>query len=89
MPRVKKVFDGDSFQLVSGKGVRLAGVRAPEKGQRNFSKAKEILKGLVEGENVSIEKVGKSYGRDVAKVKVDGKSVNRSMQSRGYTDKGK
>ena len=89
MAKVKKVFDGDSFQLTSGKGVRLAGVRAPEKGQRGFSKAKDALEGLIEGENVSIKKVGESYGRDVAKVKVGGKSVNRSMQARGYTDKGK
>lgn len=87
--KVNKIFDGDTFQVNGGKVIRLANVRAPETGTKGASKAKTDLGNLVLGKTVSYNTVGKSYGRDVAQVKIAGKSVNQSMRNKGYRNKGK
>ena len=80
MARVKRVIDGDTFETNSGQRVRLAGVDAPEKGKRGSVKATEKLKSLIVKKDIIVDPIGISYGRIVADVKVDGKSVNKSMQ---------
>ena len=81
--RVTKIIDGDTFETASRKHpVRLANVDAPEKGQKGYAQAKEDLKNLIDGKEVTIETVGRSYGRPVANVKADGKSVNRAMKTK-------
>jgi endonuclease YncB( thermonuclease family) len=79
--RVTKVIDGDTFQTSSRKcSVRLANVDAPEKGEPGAAKAKRALSNLIQGQQVQIDTVARdTYGRAVAKVKVDGKSVNAAM----------
>jgi endonuclease YncB( thermonuclease family) len=79
---VKRVIDGDTFQTSARKhSVRLANVDAPEKGQRGSVKATRTLKKLIQGKNVEIHTVARDkYGRAVARVKVDGKSVNKAMK---------
>ncbi len=73
MRKVKKVIDGDTIKISSPvKGspyVRLAGVNAPEKGQRGFKTATQNLRSRVGGKKVWVRPVGKSYGRVVAKVR--------------------
>jgi len=78
---VKRVIDGDTFTTSSRKHpVRLANVNAPEKGQRGSVKATNELKGLIAGQKVQVDTVARDkYSRAVANVKVDGKSVNKSM----------
>lgn len=68
--RVTKIIDGDTFETSRRKNpVRLANVDAPEKGQRGFVKATEVLRKMIEGEEVKIETVGRDkYGRAIAKV---------------------
>ena len=82
--KVTKVIDGDTFETASRKKpVRLANVNAPEKGQSGARQAKEALEMLIREKEVSIETVARDkYGRAVAKVKSDGKSVNRTMQKK-------
>ena len=80
MARVKRVIDGDTFETNSGQRVRLAGVDAPEKGKRGSVKATEKLKSLIVKKDIIVDPIGISYGRIVADVEVDGKSVNKSMQ---------
>lgn len=46
--RVVEVVDGDTFQLRSGKRVRLLGVDAPEYNRCGGSEAKSLLKSLVQ-----------------------------------------
>lgn len=79
---VTKVIDGDTFETASRKyPVRLANVDAPEKRQPGYQEAKEALKRLIEGKKVEITTVARDpYRRAVAKVKVDGKSVNATMR---------
>ena len=80
MAEVKRVIDGGTFETISGQRVRLEGVDAPEKGKRGYAKATEKLASLVGNKNVLVDPVGVMYGRIVAKVEIDGKSVNKSMQ---------
>lgn len=82
--KVSQVKDGDTFKIAYGPWIRLANVNAPELGSKAGSTAKQQLKNLVGGKTVSYEKVGTSYGRIVAKVKVGTKSVNSSMKKKGY-----
>lgn len=70
---VKRVIDGDTFQTyrkVNGSNyVRLAGVNAPEKWQFGGRQATERLKRQIQGKTVSLQPVGRSYSRVVAKVR--------------------
>jgi micrococcal nuclease len=81
---VKRVIDGDTFVTGSRKNpVRLANVNAPEKGQQGSVKATQALKNLIQGKTVQIDTVARdTYGRSVAKVKVDNKSVNKAMNQK-------
>ena len=87
--KVAKIVDGDTFKVKGGKAIRLANVRAPEMGTKGGAKARNELKEYIGGKTVSYNTVGKSYRRDVANVKVAGKSVNQAMRNKGYTKKGK
>lgn len=80
--RVTRVIDGDTFETASRKRpVRLANVDAPEKRQPGYQPAKQRLKDLIAGEMVEVQTVARdTYGRAVAKVKVDGQQVNEAMR---------
>ena len=70
---VKRVIDGDTFQTYRKIGgsnyVRLAGVNAPEKYQFGGRQATQKLKRQIQGKTVTLQPVGRSYGRVVAKVR--------------------
>lgn len=87
--KVTKVIDGDTFKIQGGKSIRLSNVRAPELGTKGGAKARNELQNKIGGKTISYQTVGKSYGRDVANVKIAGKSVNQVMRNKGYTNKGK
>lgn len=87
--KVTKIIDGDTFKVQGDKAVRLSKVRAPELGTKGGAKARNELQDLIGGKTVSYTTVAKSYGRDVANVKVAGKSVNQVMRNKGYKDEGK
>jgi micrococcal nuclease len=80
--KVTKVIDGDTFMTSSRKNpIRLANVNAPEKGTRGAATATQALRNLVLGETVSVETVARDkYGRSVANVKANNRSVNLSMR---------
>ena len=81
---VTRVFDGDTFLTKSRKhAVRLANVNAPEKGKPSGTKATQELRNLIKGKPVEVIPVARDpYGRTVAKVKVEGKSVNEAMKKK-------
>ncbi len=63
---VERVIDGDTLVLADDVRVRLLGINAPERGECYYSESKALLKELVEGKSIYIEKdfVGKDrYGR--------------------------
>ena len=52
---VSQVEDGDTFSLSNGIRVRLLGINAPDRGKRNYKKAKEKLEDEVLNRNVYLE----------------------------------
>jgi micrococcal nuclease len=52
---VLRVIDGDTVELTGGDRVRLLGLDTPERGERFYTTAKELLARLVEGKRVRIE----------------------------------
>lgn len=94
MPRgkVKRIIDGDTFELRGGERVRIAGLNAPELGQKGGDAAKrQLRKKMPPGTGVGLSKpLAKSYGRIVRKVTVGGKNVAKTRgPSRGGTKKRK
>ena len=82
--KVKRVIDGDTFEVYRKIGntnrVRLAGVKAPAKNQFGGRKATNRLRGLIGGKTVTINPVGISYNRVVAKVRHQRKSINTRLR---------
>ena len=97
LPRVVRVFDGDTIQI-QGTGrprtVRLAAIDAPEKskapgepGQAFAERSKAFLSNLVYGKPVRLESFGPDrYGRILAVVYCDGKNVNLEMVREGLAE---
>ena len=69
--KVQKIVDGDTFKVrrrVRGSQyIRVAGIDAPERGQRGYMTAKRRL-GRIRGKTVTIRPKGRSYGRTVGDV---------------------
>lgn len=82
--KVKKVIDGDTFQThrkVNGSNiVRLAGYNAPEKHHFGGKQATNRLRGLIGGKTVTVNPVGKSYGRTVANVYSSRKNISKRLK---------
>ncbi len=66
---VVEVVDGDTFQLASGKRVRLMGVDAPEYNRCGGKEARERLTGLIKNKVVQLkEEQEETFGRSLALV---------------------
>ena len=82
---VVEVVDGDTFQLNSGKRVRLMGVDAPEYDRCGGQQAKERLTELILDKKVTLkEEIKDSYGRTLALVYEDGNFINRIILEEGW-----
>ena len=77
--KVKRVLDGDTFQTytkVRGSNfVRIAGVNALERHQLRGSQATQNLKRQIQSKVVTLQPVGRSYSRIVAKVRCNRRMV--------------
>jgi endonuclease YncB( thermonuclease family) len=82
--RVAYVTDGDTFRLANGERIRIAGIDAPETQARQARCRAELALGqeatrraraLLAGQTVRIVRVGRSYDRTVANVRLDGRDV--------------
>jgi micrococcal nuclease len=82
---VGSVVDGDTFQLNSGKRIRLLGVYAPEYDRCGGSEAKEFLTKLILGKRVEIlNEIPEKYGRVMALVYTGKILVNEQVLAEGY-----
>ena len=81
--RVTLILDGDSFMTENRRrAVRLADVEAPERGQPGAAAATVIMHKLISGKVVGIETLDyDDYGRAIARVTLDGHSVNDAMRA--------
>jgi len=79
--KVTKVTDDDTIETSRRKKpVRLAGVKAPEKGQPGHNESKKFLDEQLKGEEVRINtKARDPWGRAVAIVYKGNRSVNKIM----------
>ena len=81
--KVKTVKDGDTFELFQeldgSKRIRIADLDAPELNEYGGKAAKDKLKNLIEGKDVTIKPVSRSYGRIVAKVYINRRLVNDQL----------
>jgi len=73
------VLDGDTFQTyrkVNGSNfVRIAGKHAPEKHQFGGRESAAKLKRQIQGRTVTLQPVGRSYSRVVARVRCNRKMI--------------
>jgi len=84
--KVKQVVDGDTFVVgrkINGSNrIRIAGYSAPESNQFGGSRATNRLRGLIGGKTVTITPRAKSYGRVVADVRLNRRSVSKRLRGR-------
>lgn len=89
---VRYVTDGDTFRLTSGERIRIADIDAPETQLRQAKCRLEIRRGeaasrrartLLEGRAVTFERVGRSYKRTVARVRLDGRDLGETLVAMG------
>lgn len=82
---VIEVIDGDTFQLKSGKRVRLLGVDAPEYNRCGGEEGKKRLEELILGKIVKLdEETPEAYGRSLALVYAGSVFVNKVMLKEGW-----
>jgi endonuclease YncB( thermonuclease family) len=90
--RVAYVIDGDTFRLESGERIRIAGIDAPETQAGQAKCRAEIARGqvatrdaraLLQGRTVTVERVGRSYNRTVANVRLGGRDVATMLVEQG------
>lgn len=89
---VANVIDGDTFRLSTGERIRIAGIDAPETQEGQARCHAEIVRGreatrqvraLLTGRSVEIERVGRSYNRTVARVRLEGQDLATELIRRG------
>lgn len=90
--RIAWVSDGDTVRLASGERIRIAGIDAAESDPRNAKCAAELARGrratrdataLLKGKAVTVTRVGRSYNRTVAKLRLDGRDVAATLVAAG------
>jgi micrococcal nuclease len=86
---VKEVLDGDTVVLSDDRRVRLIGINTPEQGMYFFDEAKEVLKVMVLGKEVILERdVSEAdiYSRLLRYVFIGNLFVNLEMVKRGFAN---
>lgn len=85
--KVVKVIDGDTFLTDKNEKIRLIGVDAPEINEKCYREAKNILKELIEGKLVKLEKDTKEtdkFGRLLRYVYINDTLVNLILIKEGF-----
>nr|WP_047167545.1 thermonuclease family protein [Sphingomonas sp. Y57] len=90
--RVTYGIDGDGFRLETGERIRIGNINAPEtqKGQAKYRAeisrepaATRDARALLAAQRVTVERVGRSYHRTVAKVRLGDRDVATMLVERG------
>ncbi|MBI5251241.1 MAG: thermonuclease family protein [Desulfomonile tiedjei] len=85
--KVVGIADGDTIRVMhAGKSekIRLYGVDSPERDQDFGAQARKFTSNMVFGKNVDVQVVTRDrYGRTVAWVSVEGKSLNKDLVKAG------
>lgn len=85
--KVAAVSDGDTFKLKTSNRevwVKIAGIDAPDPGQKGAGNARTELVSMIQNQHVSIKTVGRDCkGRWVAEVFLQGRNIGSSMVAKG------
>lgn len=85
---VTRIVDGDTVELDSGQLVRLNGIACPEKGEKFYQEAKDLLTTLALNQTVTLEYQPHyskdSYSRVLAFVFVNDTHLNEQLVGQGY-----
>lgn len=90
--RVAYVIDGDTFRLASGERIRIAGIDAPESQHGQARCRAELALGkaatararaMLNGRPVTLMRVGRSYDRTVAEVRLGGRDLAKTLVAAG------
>ena len=90
--RIVYVTDGDTVRLEGGERIRIAGIDAPETHDDQAHCRAEIALGdaatqvartMLLGRIVTVERVGRSYNRTVARLTLDGRDVGSELVRAG------
>ena len=85
-----QVVDGDTIYLDNGEKVRFVGVNTPERGVEGYIASKNFVQKLCLNKKVGLDidnaKNKDKYGRILAVVIVDGKSVNEMLLKEGLAE---
>ena len=85
--KVEEVEDGDTFYLESGQKVRMLGINAPDRGEKDFEESKEMLEKEIKGKKVWLEYdryQDDKYGRILAWVWVGCESIKPHFEGANY-----
>lgn len=83
--KVVEVVDGDTFQLASGRRVRLMGVDAPEYNRCGGLEAKNVLQNLILNRYVFLtEETQETFGRSLALVYTEKGLINKIVLEDGW-----
>ncbi len=85
---VERVVDGDTA-IINGNSTRLLGVNTPERGEKYYQEAKSFLEMVALNKTVKLVYGGERrdrYGRVLAYIFIDGKSVNKELVDEGYAN---
>jgi endonuclease YncB( thermonuclease family) len=76
--------DGDTCTLADGTRIRLHAIDAPELDQPYGLQAQALINRLIAGQHVDVQPTGdRSYGRIVADINLNGRSIGAEMVSAG------
>lgn len=88
---MKEIVDGDGVKFADGEEGRLVNVRAPEKNEPGYARAKKSLSSMIarSGGEVNCRSVGRDkYGRLLVEISNHEGSINKRLREKGYTNKG-
>jgi len=86
---VSEVIDGDTIILSNGDRIRFLGINTPEKGMYFYMESKDVLKIMIYGKNITLEKDISDcdlYGRKLRYVFLKNTFINLEMVKRGYAN---
>ncbi len=82
--RVRRVVDGDSFDLTDGRRIRLLGIDAPDRNRCLYQASKDRLEQLINNRRVRLaDLITDDYGRILANVYVNKQFVNLILVEEG------
>ena len=83
--RLQTTIDGDTFVTGRGEIIRLAGIDTPERDEEGYLAATIELRGELLRSTIVLKRQGTDrYGRTIACVYVDGKSIDEHMITSGH-----